>query len=181
MTLSIRVASEADIPAIKTLMAAAIEELQKGFLTPDEIEASKDIMGLDTQIIADRTYFIVEDGTEVVGCGGWSRRKTLFGGDHSSGRDAAPLDPETDAAKIRAMYTHPAHVRRGVGRLVLATCEKAAAREGFKRAEMGATLAGAPLYEACGYRKTESFNSPTRSGVEVPMYRMEKSISRITS
>jgi len=163
------------------LMGAAIEELQKGFLTTAEIEASKDIMGLDTQIIADRTYFIVEDDAAVVGCGGWSRRKTLFGGDHSAGRDAAMLDPKSDAAKIRAMYTHPDHVRRGVGRLVLDTCEQAAAKAGFKRAEMGATLAGVPLYEACGYRKVEGFKSPTRSGVDVPLFRMEKAISRAAS
>lgn len=178
---SIRAATESDIPAITQLMRAAIESLQKGFLSDDEIEASKDIMGLDTQIIADRTYFVVEDAGEIVGCGGWSRRKTLFGGDHSAGRDAGVLDPATDAAKIRAMYTHPAHVRRGVGRLVLETCEKAAASEGFRRAEMGATLAGVPLYETCGYRKIESFKSPTRSGVDVPLFRMEKDISAAAS
>ncbi len=177
MALSIRIATEADIPVITKLMRAAIEELQKGFLTPAEIEASKDIMGLDTQIIADRTYFVVEDGAEIVGCGGWSRRKTLFGGDHSAGRDAGVLDPAKDAAKIRAMYTHPDHVRRGVGRLVLDACEAAAAKEGFRRAEMGATLAGVPLYEACGYRKVEAIRSSTRAGVDVPLFKMEKALA----
>lgn len=176
-SLSIRVATETDIPAIRDLMKASIEHLQKGFLTAAEIEASKDIMGLDTQIIADRTYFVVEDQGRVVGCGGWSRRKTLFGGDHSAGRDSGFLDPAADAAKIRAMYTHPDCARRGIGRLVLDTCERAAAAAGFRRLEMGATLAGVPLYEACGYRKTEAFRSPTRSGVEVPLWRMEKEIA----
>lgn len=177
ITLSIRPAVEADIAVITKLMGAAIAELQKGFLSPAEIEASKEVMGLDTQIIADRTYFVVETAGRIVGCGGWSRRKTLFGGDHSAGRDAALLDPETEAAKIRAMYTDPAYVRQGVGRLVLRTCEDAAAAEGFSRLEMGATLAGVPLYEAAGYRKVALIPAKTKSGVEVPIWRMEKAIA----
>lgn len=173
----VRLATAADTDAITKLMAAAIVDLQRGFLTAAEIEASKDIMGLDTQLIADGTYFVVTEVDELVGCGGWSRRKTLFGGDHSGGRDAGLLDPQTDAAKIRAMYTHPAHARRGVGKIVLNACEKAVAAAGFKRAEMAATLAGVPLYEACGYRKIEAFRSPTRTGVEVPLWRMEKDLA----
>ncbi len=176
-SLFIRLATESDIPAIKDLMSASIAELQKGFLSAAEIDASKEVMGLDTQLIADRTYYAVEDQGALVGCGGWSRRKTLFGGDHSAGRDAGLLNPETDAAKIRAMYTHPDQVRRGIGRLVLDTCERAAADEGFRRLEMGATLAGVPLYEACGYRKVSLIRSPTRSGVEVPIWRMEKDLA----
>ncbi len=158
-------------------MRVAIAELQKGFLSDAEIEASKDIMGLDTQLIADGTYFVVEDAMAIVGCGGWSRRKTLFGGDHTAGRDAGFLDPATDAAKIRAMYTDPAHVRRGIGTLVLKACERAAASAGFNRVEMAATLAGVPLYETAGYRRVEAFRSPTRTGVDVPLWRMAKDLA----
>lgn len=172
----LRLATLDDIFQIRILMGLSIAELQKGFLSAEEIDASKDIMGLDTQLIEDGTYFaVVEDG-EIVGCGGWSRRRTLFGGDHSAGRDAAFLIPGVDAAKIRAMYTHPAHIRRGIGKIILDACEQAAVAAGFQRAEMAATLAGVPLYEACGYRKVEAFRSPTRSGVDVPLWRMEKSI-----
>ena len=171
-----RIAVESDLPLLKTLMRRSIDELQKPFLSPAEIEASRDIMGLDTQLVADRTYFAVSDGDAIVCCGGWSRRKTLFGGDHSAGRDAALLDPAFDAAKIRAMYTDPDHVRRGVGRIILAACEEAARAEGFSRAEMAATLAGVPLYEACGYEKLEAFTSPTSFGVDVPLWRMGKNL-----
>lgn len=173
---TVRIAVPADIPAIRTLMARSIAELQKGFLSAPEIEASKDVMGLDTQLIEDGTYFAVIEAGTIVGCGGWSRRRTLFGGDHSAGRDAGGLTPGEDAAKIRAMYTDPAHVRRGIGRIILGACEDAAAAAGFDRAEMAATLAGVPLYEACGYRKVEAFKSPTRAGVDVPLWRMEKAL-----
>src|SRR5688572_21939816 len=118
--LSNRLAMEADLPALRTLMETAIAELQRGFLTDEEIEASHEVMGLDTQLVADRTYFVIEREGALAGCGGWSRRATLYGGDHSSDlRDPALLDPSVDAARVRAMYTHPDHVRRGVGRLIL--------------------------------------------------------------
>ncbi len=175
--LTIRLALEADLPALRALMDRAIGELQRGFLTPAEVEASFDIMGLDTQLIADRTYFLVEAGGQLAGCGGWSRRATLFGGDHTSGRDAALLDPATDAARIRAMYTSPDFVRRGVGRLVIDTCEAAAAAEGFKRCEMAATLAGEPLYRSCGYELIEPFEGVTKSGARVPLKRMGKTLA----
>jgi GNAT superfamily N-acetyltransferase len=133
-------------------------------------------MGLDTQLIEDRTYFVIETEERIAGCGGWSRRATLFGGDHSAGRDAALLDPATDAARVRAMYTHPDFTRRGIGRLVLELCEAAAAREGFARVELAATMAGVPLYRACGYADIEAFDSDTPSGVKVPLIRMGKRI-----
>ena len=124
---AIRVASLDDIPVLHPLMQSSIGELQTSFLTPEAIEASREVMGIDTQLIADHTYFVVEHEGLAVGCGGWSRRATLFGGDHSEGRDAALLDPATDAARVRAMYTHPDFTRRGVGRRVLDACEAAAA------------------------------------------------------
>ena len=138
-------------------------------------------MGLDTQLVTDRTYFVVTyfvpgAGARIAGCGGWSRRATLFGGDHSAGRDAALLDPAKDAARVRAMYTHPDFVRRGVGRMILDACEAAAAAEGFRRCELAATLAGEPLYLACGYRQIERFDEHTPRSVEVPLVRMGKSL-----
>ena len=116
-----RLATEVDLPALEGLMARSIGELQKGFLDEAQIAASRTIMGLDTQLVADRTYFLVEQDGALAGCGGWSWRSTLYGGDHSAGlRDAAPLDPARDAARVRAMYTHPNFARQGVGRLILA-------------------------------------------------------------
>lgn len=176
-TLIVRTATEADLPALRELMALSIGELQKAFLTPGQVEASYEIMGLDTQLVADRTYLVVEADEALAGCGGWSRRATLFGGDHTSGRDAALLDPAVDAARIRAMYTHPDFARRGVGRLIIETCEAAAAAEGFTRCEMAATLAGEPLYRACGYEVMEPFDGVTSKGVVVPLKRMGKTLA----
>ncbi len=178
MSLSIRLATEADLPALRALMARSIDELQTDFLTPEQVEASRDIMGLDTQLVADRTYFVVEQGGALAGCGGWSRRATLFGGDHSAGRDAALLDPATEAARVRAMYTSPDFARRGVGRAIIAACETAAAAEGFSRCEMAATLAGEPLYRACGYEVIEPFDGVAFNGVRVPLKRMGKFIAK---
>ncbi|HHL42235.1 MAG TPA: GNAT family N-acetyltransferase [Hellea balneolensis] len=168
------VATMADIPNIRSIMALSIAKLQQQFLSSAEIEASKEVMGLDTQLIEDGTYFIVKSGTIPVGCGGWSFRKTLYGGNHSKGRDAARLNPQTDAAKIRAMYTHPDWTRRGIGTLILAKCERAAREAGFKRAEMMATLSGVPLYEYCGYTSIEKVFDTTSSGIKVPLVRMGK-------
>jgi GNAT superfamily N-acetyltransferase len=173
--LDIRVALPADIPALVSVMDAAITELQRGFLTEAQIEASRVIMGLDRQLIDDGTYFVAEAGGALAGCGGWSRRATLYGGSHSPGRDPVLLDPVTDAARVRAMYTHPAFARRGVGRLILETCEAAARAEGFSRAELAATLSGVPLYERCGYITIGRFEDD-RGGVPVPLVRMGKAI-----
>ena len=168
-----RLARQEDLAALKTLMEAAIGELLKDFLDDRQIEASRTIMGLDTQLIEDGTYFVVEENGVLAGCGGWSRRATVYGGDHSPGRNASLLDPAKDAAKVRAMYTHPSFKRRGVGRLVLSLCEDAARAEGFSRVELVATLAGAPLYRACGYQATEDFLDES-GGTAVPLIRMSK-------
>lgn len=173
-TLIHRLARGDDLDTLKTLMQAAISELQKPFLDERQIESSRTIMGLDTQLIDDGTYFIVEVDGEIAGCGGWSRRATLYGGDQTPGRSARLLDPEQEAARIRAMYTHPLHTRKGVGRLILSLCEQAAKSEGFKRVELMSTLAGEPLYRACGYEPLESV-SDDRGGVPVPLLRMSKS------
>ena len=173
MPLTHRLATLDDAPALAALMALAIDRLQADFLTPDQVVASRAVMGLDRQLIADGTYFVIEEDGALAGCGGWSRRATLFGGDHSAGRDAALLDPLEDAARVRAMYTHPDHVRRGVGRLILTLCEDAARAEGFTRAELAGTLAGEPLYAANGYRVIERFEAKP-GAVAVPLVRMGK-------
>jgi acylphosphatase/GNAT superfamily N-acetyltransferase len=173
MTFTSRPATRQDLPVLAPLIGNAIAELQKEFLDPAQIEASRAIMGLDTQLIDDGTYFVAEEDGRVAGCGGWSRRATLYGGDHSAGRDAALLDPAKDAAKIRAMYTDPAFARRGVGRLILTLCEDAARAEGFTTAELMATLAGHPLYQAAGYVAVEHLTE-TAGGVAIPLVRMRK-------
>ena len=174
--LTIRLATRADQADTQAVMELAIRHLQAPYLSETEIAASFDIMGLDTQLIDDGTYYVVQDGGEIVGCGGWSKRATLYGGNHSASRDASLLDPERDAARIRAMYTHPDHARRGIGRLILKTCEAAAAAERFRHAELVATLSGEPLYSACGYRLVEEMHADTASDVAIPVRSMRKDL-----
>lgn len=172
-----RIATEADIPAISEVMARASAELQRPFLTAEQLAASIHFMGLDTQLIADRTYFLIETEGRIAGCGGWSRRATLYGGDASAQkRDVRLLDPATEAAKVRAMYTHPDFARRGIGRAMLELCETAARDAGFTRVELMATMSGEPLYTACGYLPIERIMK-TAPGVEpVPGIKMEKAL-----
>jgi GNAT superfamily N-acetyltransferase len=173
--LTHRIAGLADIPVLTVVMDAAIGQLQKGFLDPAQIASSRMIMGLDRQLLVDGTYFIVEAQGHIAGCGGWSRRATLYGGDHTPGRDAALLDPAFDPARVRAMYTHPDFARRGVGRLILRLCEDAAQTEGFQRLELMATLSGRALYSQCGYTDIEAIED-ARGGAAVPLMRMGKAI-----
>ena len=171
-----RLAVPDDMPALKQLMTAAIRELLPQFLSPEKVEASFAVMGVDSQLIEDGTYFILEEAGAMAGCGGWSRRATLFGHNHTAGRDSRLLDPKSEPARVRAMYTGPAFVRRGVGRQILALCEAAARAEGFSRAELGATVGGEPLYRACGYVEIERMEVPTPNGVTVPITRMGKTL-----
>jgi GNAT superfamily N-acetyltransferase len=155
-------------------MDAAISQLQQGFLSPEQIESSRAIMGLDRQLVTDGTYFIALIDDVIAGCGGWSRRATLYGGDHSAGlREPRLLDPHSEPARIRAMYTHPAFARRGLGRAILAHCEAAARAEGFVAFELMGTLSGVPLYLSAGYRVIEDI-ADDRGGAPVPMKRMRK-------
>ena len=172
-----RLATEVDLSAIRALMDVAIAEHLKAYLDPAQVELSKSIMGLDTQLIADRTYVLIEENGRLAGCGGWSCRATLFGGDRSiSQRNAALLDPATDAARIRAMYTHPDFARRGVGRLILEICESAARDAGFHSVELMATVSGEPLYRACGYHDIQRITAASKDGVDVPGLRMGKAL-----
>jgi GNAT superfamily N-acetyltransferase len=176
--LTSRLATEDDLTALQALMARAIDELQRGFLDEAQIAASHEVMGLDTQLVADRTYFLIEDDGVLAGCGGWSRRATLYGGDHSTAlREPALLDPAHDAARVRAMYTRPDFARRGVGRLILNLCEAAAAAAGFRRVQLMATLSGEPLYRACGYIEIERTGAAPVNGVVVPLVLMGKVIA----
>ncbi|AHE54487.1 GNAT family N-acetyltransferase [Sphingomonas sanxanigenens] len=176
--LTHRLARLDDLPDLRSLMQRAIEGLQRGYLTPAQIRTSHKVMGLDTQLVHDQSYFIVEREGRIAGCGGWSWRATLFGGDDSVvARAPAALDPTTDAARIRAMYTDPAFVRQGVGSAIIALCEGAARAHGFRRAEMMATLAGVPLYTAHGYRPIEPFTTDPIDGVTVPLIRMGKDLA----
>ena len=171
-----RIAVSDDLAALRAVMALAIGELQRPFLSDAQVEASHAVMGLDSQLIADGTYFVIEAGAHIAGCGGWSRRATPFGGDHSAGRDDSLLDPARDAARVRAMYTHPDFVRRGVGRRILELAEAAAAEEGFSRLELTATLAGAAPYRAHGFVDAQGFEVPADRGVSGPRVRVTEII-----
>lgn len=171
--LTLRIATLSDCDAIRALMPLAIRELQKGYLTPEQLESSFGGMGLDITLIEDGTYFTVWDGEVLVGCGGWSFRATLYGGNHSPGRSDRLLDPETERARIRAMYTHPDHVRRGIGRMVIDASEGAARAYGFKALEMAASMSGKPFYLLCGY-EIESEWEDTNGPVPVPLATMTK-------
>jgi GNAT superfamily N-acetyltransferase len=173
--LTHRLAQRDDLDLLKALMDTAISENQKTFLDESQIASSRAIMGLDTQLIDDGTYFIVEADGQLAGCGGWSRRATMYGGDQTPGRSAALLDPTKDAARIRAMYTHPNHTRKGIGRLIISLCEEAAKAEGFTKMELVATLSGEPLYRACGFEPYEEIVDD-RGGAGVPLLRMRKSL-----
>jgi GNAT superfamily N-acetyltransferase len=164
----------ADLDELRALMTAAIRQGVGAYLDAARVEASFEFMGVDTQLIEDGTYFAIECERRIVGCGGWSRRATLYGGDHSAGRDARLLDCAVEPARVRAMYTHPEFARRGVGRLVLSLCEAAASREGFRSLELVATVAGEPLYAAHGFSIIERIEVPTSKGVTVPCARMGK-------
>jgi GNAT superfamily N-acetyltransferase len=177
--LTHRLAKNSDIEVIKKLMEVAIYELQKAFLTKEQLEVAAQFMGVDTRLIEDQTYFIIlhGEGTSeetVVGCGGWGKRETLYGGNHSPGRSDTLLDPTIDRARIRAMYCHPDWARKGIGRYIMGICEKAARDAGFNKMILGSTLAGQPLYEACGYKVIEKSFDITPSGVKVPVLKMIK-------
>ena len=177
--LTHRLATLADLPELKELMDVSIRRLLGERLDPARVEASFEFMGVDTQLIEDGTYFVVQCGNRIAGCGGWSRRATLFGGDHTRGRDDRLLDPAREPARVRAMYTHPDFARRGVGRLVLSLCETGAKSEGFRSLELVATLAGEPLYLACGFATAERIDVPTSKAVSVPCVRMTKPIAQL--
>jgi GNAT superfamily N-acetyltransferase len=175
--IALRHATEADVGALHALIEASVRGLQANDYTPAQIEgALGTVLGIDTQLIADRTYFVAESVSDkrLAGCGGWSKRKTLFGADRGPGREPELLDPATDAAKVRAIFVHPDFARQGLGSLILATVENAARAAGFHRFEMGSTLTGVPLYRLKGYIEVERLVVPLRNGQTLPVVKMVK-------
>ncbi len=171
----IRIATRDDIPALEKLIAASARGLACPDYTPDQVEAALGtVWAVDTQLIKDGTYFVVESSGVPVACGGWSRRGTRFGGDHHSDRDAALLDPGRDAARIRAFYVHPGWARRGIGRALLAHCEAVAGAEGFTSFELVATLPGHRLYRRCGYEGDARVRFELMGGLGIDFIPMRK-------
>jgi GNAT superfamily N-acetyltransferase len=195
VNIRIRKAIAEDAPVLRRLIETSVRELQAGDYTPAQMEgALESVFGVDTQLIVDGSYLVAEakitdplpgakSGPEeenpasewaIVGCGGWSKRKTLYGGDRWTAREDTLLDPKHDAAKIRAFFIHPAWARRGVGSKILEACEVAASEAGFTRYEMGATLTGAKLFGRKGYVAVEKIEVPLKNGLSLPVIRMAK-------
>jgi GNAT superfamily N-acetyltransferase len=188
--IHLRLAVPEDVPILRELIEASVRGLQAQDYTQAQIEgALKTVFGVDSQLIADGTYFVAETRPgaaqrsqainsqtrlTIVGCGGWSKRKTLYGSDQWTGREDALLDPHQDAAKIRAFFIHPEWARRGVGSMILKACENAAKSAGFTRFEMGATLTGAKLFGAKGYIAVKPISIPLVNGELLPVIHMEK-------
>ena len=178
--IRLRLAVPEDVPVLRKLIEASVRGLQTGDYSRAQIEgALETIFGVDSQLIADGTYIVAEaadtkSNTTIVGCGGWSKRKTLYGSDHWTGREDALLDPQRDAAKIRAFFIHPDWARQGVGSKILQACEEAAHAAGFTRYEMGATLTGAKLFGAKGYLPVKPISIPLNNGETLPVIHMEK-------
>ncbi len=181
MNVRLRKAAHSDIPRLREVIEASVRGLQAQDYSPAQIEgALQSVYGVDSQLIEDGTYFVVEmaeaQDSRIIACGGWSKRKTLYGGDQFAGREDSLLDPARDAAKIRAFFVHPDFARRGLGTMILEACESAAIAAGFARLEMGATLSGFPFYRAKGYVEVEKQSAPLGNGEVLPIVKMTKAV-----
>jgi GNAT superfamily N-acetyltransferase len=181
LNMRLRKAVVADVARLQEVIEASVRGLQAADYSPAQIEgALKSVYGVDSQLIADGTYFVAEIAEpntgqmHIVGCGGWSKRKTLYGGDQYAQREDSLLDPSRDAAKIRAFFVHPNWARQGIGTMILEACENDATEAGFSCFEMGATLSGVPFYRARGYAEVEDQSAPLNNGEELPIVRMVK-------
>jgi GNAT superfamily N-acetyltransferase len=173
----LRKATLADIPQIEALIARSARGLSADDYRPSQVEgALRGAFGVDTQLLSDQTYFVVEQDAQLVGCGGWSFRSTLFGGDARADRDSSTLDPRTQAAKIRAFFVDPANARRGIGSLLLECCEKEARAHGFSRVELMATLPGVKLYAARGYLAAAMVHFDVGLGETIEFIPMRKAL-----
>ena len=183
----IRPAVSADVPVLRELIDSSVRRLQSSDYSPEQIESAlRTVFGVDSQLIADGTYLLVETTAEIganwngqpviVACGGWSQRKTLYGGDSWKDRKDDLLDPRTDAAKIRAFFIHPEWARRGIGSMLLDACENAARAAGFTRFEMGATLTGAKLFQERGYAAVKRIEVPLEGSITLPVIHMTKTV-----
>jgi GNAT superfamily N-acetyltransferase len=175
MNIQLRLATTEDIPALDQLMRKSVRGLSAGYYTERQIEISLvHVFGIDTQLIADGTYFIAEANGQLAGCGGWSKRRTLYGGDQTKQGEDNLLDPETEPARIRAFFVDPDFARRGIGRLIIEACEAAARAAGFTQMQLGATLPGIPLYAALGYQPIKEVEEPMPEGEVLPLMIMGK-------
>jgi N-acetylglutamate synthase-like GNAT family acetyltransferase len=171
----LRRAEDADVADLESLIAISVQVLQAPYYSASQREqALHKVFGVDTQLIRDGTYFVAESEGQIIGCGGWSKRKTLCGGDRDRVGEDPLLDPESEGARIRAFFVHPNWARRGIGGSILKACENAIVGAGFKRGELLATLAGEPLYASLGYLVLERCNLPLSPGLELPVVRMGK-------
>jgi GNAT superfamily N-acetyltransferase len=176
-SVRVRVSTEDDLPAIRELIPLSVRGLSGGYYTPRQIESAiRYVFGPDTQLIADGTYFVAERGGVLAGCGGWSMRRTLYGGDQAKEADDPRLDPSAEAARIRAFFVHPGHARRGVASAIYRACVDAARAAGFRSLELMATLPGEPLYRAFGFHAVEPVESTLPDGVGVPFVRMTRGL-----
>lgn len=175
MTISLRQAVLADVPALERLIPESVRALQNGDYTHEQMEgALGTVFGVDRQLIRDGTYFVVEDQAAIIACGGWSKRRTPFGSDHTPAKDDTVLDPLREAAKIRAFFVHPSYARRGIGAKLLDACEAACKAHGFTRLELTATLTGERLYARYGFQAGERFEVPLPNGAGLPVVKMFK-------
>jgi GNAT superfamily N-acetyltransferase len=186
MGIRIRKAQPSDVPRLREIIEASVRGLQARDYSAAQIEgALASVYGVDSQLIADGTYFVAEvqhqNAQQIVACGGWSKRKTLFGGDQYAGREDSFLDPAIDTAKIRAFFVHPDWARRGIGTRILETCEKAAIEAGFACLEMGATLSGVAFYRAKGYTEVGNQEVRLENGQCLPIVKMAKRIRDVPS
>ena len=165
-----------DVAALETLIALSVRKLQLGYYSSAQIEAALgNVFGVDRQLIEDRTYYVVEENQQLIAAGGWSKRKSLFGSDHGRAMPDAELDPQQEAARIRAFFVHPEWARRGLGRALLESCESAIQEAGFRTIDLVATLAGEPLYAKFGYTVVQRYEVPIPNGLKLPVVRMTKS------
>ena len=172
-----RLAGEADIPALERLIPFSVRKLHALYYSQRQIEAALGpVFGVDRQLILDGSYFVVDHEREIIGCGGWSRRKSLFGSDHGRATEDEQLDPAIDAARVRAFFVHPGWARRGIGRSIMKMCEQAIRQAGFRRVEIVATLAGEPLYATFGYAVIHRYDIPLADGLNLPAVRMTKTL-----
>jgi predicted N-acetyltransferase YhbS len=175
MKWPLRLACESDVPALDALILLSVRILQAPYYSPGQINAALGpVFGVDRQLIRDGTYFVAEQDRAIVGCGGWSRRRALYGGDSGRAEENGLLDPERDAARVRAFFVHPAWARRGIGRSIMVACEQGIVQAGFRTVDIVATLAGEPLYAAFGYAVVDRYEIAMAGDLTLPVVRMTK-------
>lgn len=175
-----RLARDEDVSALERLIPISVRALQAAYYSPAQMEAALGpVFGVDRQLIRDHTYYVVETDQQIIGCGGWSKRRSLFGGDAGRSATDPELDPKQDPARVRAFFVHPAWARRGIGRSILYACEQAIRTAGFRTIDLVATLAGEPLYASLGYQPVERYEIPLAAGLQLAVVRMTKRMGAI--